>query len=152
MKSKRRKYRILLAKPGLDGHDRGIKVVVKTLADAGYEIIYTGLHQTPEAIAETALQEDAAAVGLSILSGAHLTLFPAVIEELRKRDMTGILVFGGGIVPAADILKLHEAGVDAVFTPGTDPAKIVEYLDSRFAEMEATAEETKGQDSTDDGR
>src|SRR5437867_12883457 len=106
-----RRHRILIAKPGLDGHDRGAKVVVKALTEAGYEIIYIGLQQEPEAIAEAALQEDVEAVGLSILSGAHMTLFPAVIELLRKNQMGDVLVFGGGIIPQADIEALKAAGV-----------------------------------------
>jgi len=128
-----RRHRILIAKPGLDGHDRGAKVVVKALTDAGYEVIYIGLHQEPSAIAEAALQEDVEAVGLSILSGAHMTLFPAVIELLRKNGMGDVLVFGGGIIPQRDVLALKAAGVQALFTPGTDTREIVEMLDQYFA-------------------
>jgi methylmalonyl-CoA mutase, C-terminal domain len=128
-----RRHRLLIAKPGLDGHDRGAKVVVKALTEAGYEVIYIGLHQEPEAIAEAALQEDVEAVGLSVLSGAHMTLFPAVIELLRKNNMGDVLVFGGGIIPQKDIEALHAAGVAKLFTPGTDTRAIVEFLDQYFA-------------------
>jgi methylmalonyl-CoA mutase, C-terminal domain len=128
-----RRHRLLIAKPGLDGHDRGAKVVVKALTEAGYEVIYIGLHQEPEAIAEAALQEDVEAVGLSVLSGAHMTLFPAVIELLRKNNMGDVLVFGGGIIPQKDIEALHAAGVAKLFTPGTDTRVIVEFLDQYFA-------------------
>jgi len=134
-----RHHRILIAKPGLDGHDRGAKVVVKALSDAGYEVIYIGLHQTPEAIAEAALQEDAEAIGLSILSGAHLTLFKLVLEELRKRKMQDVLVFGGGIVPKKDIEALKAAGVAELFTPGTHTNEIVAFLDRHFAGQAASA-------------
>jgi len=123
-----RKVRILVAKPGLDGHDRGAKVVARALADAGFEVIYTGLHQTPEMIAAGAVQEDADAVGVSILSGAHLTLFPAIIEELRKRDGEDIVVFGGGIIPDEDLEPLKEAGVATVFTPGTTTETIARWV------------------------
>jgi len=123
-----RKVRILVAKPGLDGHDRGAKVVARALADAGFEAIYTGLHQTPEMIAAGAVQEDADAVGVSILSGAHLTLFPAIIEELRKRDGEDIVVFGGGIIPDEDLEPLKEAGVATVFTPGTTTETIARWV------------------------
>jgi len=132
-----RHHRILIAKPGLDGHDRGAKVVVRALTESGYEVIYTGLHQEPEAIAEAALQEDAEAVGLSILSGAHMTLFPLVIDLLRKNGMGDVLVFGGGIVPAQDIDVLKKAGVAVIFTPGTDTSVIVSYLDAHFAAKNA---------------
>lgn len=134
-----RRHRILIAKPGLDGHDRGAKVVVKALTDAGYEIIYIGLHQEPEAIAEAALQEDVEAVGLSILSGAHMTLFPAVIDLLRKNNMSDVLVFGGGIVPQRDVDALKAAGVGAIFTPGTDTREIIAYLDEHFAKKDSAA-------------
>src|SRR3954469_9247860 len=112
------RLRIVVAKPGLDGHDRGAKIVARALRDAGHEVIYTGLHQTPEQIVETALQEDADLVGLSVLSGAHMTLFPRVVELLKERDAADVLVFGGGIVPGEDIAKLTELGVAKVFTPG----------------------------------
>ena len=122
------RIRVVVAKPGLDGHDRGAKVVARALRDAGMEVIYTGLHQTPEQIVETALQEDADVVGLSVLSGAHMTLFPRVIELLKERDAEDVVVFGGGIVPEADIAKLHEMGVAKVFTPGATTAEIVEWV------------------------
>src|SRR5947207_11978206 len=128
-----RHHRILIAKPGLDGHDRGAKVVVRALAEAGYEIIYIGLHQEPEAIVQAALQEDVEAVGLSILSGAHMTLFPAVLEGLRRNKMEDVLVFGGGIVPQRDIDALKALGIGEIFTPGTDTRQIVAYLDAHFA-------------------
>jgi methylmalonyl-CoA mutase, C-terminal domain len=120
--------RVVVAKPGLDGHDRGAKVVARALRDAGFEVIYTGLHQTPAQIAETAVQEDADAVGLSVLSGAHMTLFTAVIEELAARDASDIRVFGGGIVPAEDIPLLEQAGVAKIFTPGARMADIVDWV------------------------
>ena len=113
-----RKLRILVAKPGLDGHDRGAKVVARALADAGYEVVYTGLHQTPEMIAAAAVQESVDAVGLSIMSGAHMTLFPAVIAALKARGADDIVVFGGGIVPKDDMAKLDAIGVSKIFTPG----------------------------------
>ncbi|CAB4712074.1 MAG: methylmalonyl-CoA mutase [Actinobacteria bacterium] len=122
--------RVVVAKPGLDGHDRGAKVVARALRDAGIEVIYTGLHQTPEQIVETAIQEDADAIGLSILSGAHLTLFERLMTLLKERDATDILVFGGGIIPDADIALLKEMGVSAVFTPGTTMDTIVEWVTS----------------------
>jgi len=133
MSTPNRRHRILIAKPGLDGHDRGAKVVVKSLSDAGYEIIYIGLHQEPEAIVEAALQEDVEAIGLSILSGAHMTLFPAVLELLKKNKMDDVLVFGGGIIPQKDIAALKAAGVGMLFTSGTDTREIVAYLDQYFA-------------------
>jgi methylmalonyl-CoA mutase C-terminal domain/subunit len=123
-----RPLRILVAKPGLDGHDRGVKVIARALRDAGFEVIYTGLHQTPEMIAEAAIQEDVDAVGLSILSGAHLTLFPAVIEEIRRRGGSDIAIFGGGIIPEADIPALESAGVAGVFTPGASMQDIVNWV------------------------
>lgn len=122
--------RILVAKPGLDGHDRGAKVVARALRDAGFEVIYTGLHQTPEMIAAAAVQEDVDAVGLSIMSGAHNTLFPAVIEALSKRGADDISVFGGGIVPDDDLPRLHAAGVKKVFKPGTPLDEIVAWVRS----------------------
>jgi methylmalonyl-CoA mutase C-terminal domain/subunit len=125
--------RVVIAKPGLDGHDRGAKVVARALRDAGMEVIYTGLHQTPEQIVETALQEDAQAVGLSILSGAHMTLFARVMELLKERDATDIVVFGGGIIPDADIAPLKELGVAEVFTPGTTTGEIVEWVRAHVA-------------------
>ena len=124
-----RKLRILVAKPGLDGHDRGAKVVARALADAGYEVVYTGLHQTPEMIAAAAVQEAVDAVGLSIMSGAHMTLFPAVIEALRQRGAGDVLVFGGGIVPDEDIAPLHAAGVAHIFKPGTATHEIIAWVE-----------------------
>jgi methylmalonyl-CoA mutase C-terminal domain/subunit len=119
----------LVCKPGLDGHDRGAKVVARALADAGYEVIYTGLHQTPEMIASAAVQEDVDAVGVSILSGAHGTLFPAILGELRKRGGAGIVVFGGGIIPDEDVDLLKQAGVAQIFTPGTSTEEIVKWVE-----------------------
>jgi len=124
--------RILIAKPGLDGHDRGAKVVARALRDAGCEVIYTGLHQTPELIADAAIQEDVDGVGLSALSGAHLTLFPNVVEELRSRDAGDIVVFGGGIIPESDIPALEEAGVAHIFGPGTSLGTIQAWVDEQF--------------------
>jgi methylmalonyl-CoA mutase C-terminal domain/subunit len=123
-----RTLRILIAKPGLDGHDRGAKVVARALRDAGFEVIYTGLHQTPEMIASAAVQEDVDAVGLSIMSGAHNTLFPAVVDELRKRGADDVVVFGGGIIPEADFERLKAAGVTGVFTPGTSLEAIIQWV------------------------
>ncbi|MBK9029960.1 MAG: cobalamin B12-binding domain-containing protein [Myxococcales bacterium] len=125
-----RKLRILVAKPGLDGHDRGAKVVARALADAGYEVVYTGLHQTPEMIAAAAVQEAVDAVGLSIMSGAHMTLFPAVLAALRGRGAGDVLVFGGGIVPKDDMVKLAELGVAKIFTPGTATTEIVAWVEA----------------------
>ena len=126
-------HRILVAKPGLDGHDRGAKVVARALRDAGFEVIYTGLRKTPEQIVAAAVQEDVRAVGLSILSGAHNTLLPEVVEGLRAADAGDVLVFAGGIVPEADIEGLRAAGVDGIFPPGSSTAAIVEYLNRRLA-------------------
>ncbi|HYT77815.1 MAG TPA: cobalamin B12-binding domain-containing protein [Actinomycetota bacterium] len=126
-------YRIVIAKPGLDGHDRGAKIVARALRDAGYEVIYTGLHQTPEQIAETAIQEDADAVGLSCHSGAHMTLFPRVVQLLREQGADDVFVFGGGIIPREDIPKLKEKGIEEIFTPGTPTRGIVEWLRARLA-------------------
>ncbi|MFC9133263.1 cobalamin B12-binding domain-containing protein [Streptomyces sp. NPDC057099] len=120
--------RVVVAKPGLDGHDRGAKVIARALRDAGMEVIYTGLHQTPEQVVDTAIQEDADAIGLSILSGAHNTLFAAVIDLLKERDAADILVFGGGIIPEADIPLLKEKGVAEIFTPGATTTSIVEWV------------------------
>jgi methylmalonyl-CoA mutase C-terminal domain/subunit len=120
--------RVVVAKPGLDGHDRGAKVVARALRDAGMEVIYTGLHQTPEQIVATALQEDAHAIGLSVLSGAHMTLFKRVLELLADSDSRDIVVFGGGIIPDADIAPLKDMGVAEVFTPGTPTSAIVEWV------------------------
>ncbi len=125
--------RILVAKPGLDGHDRGAKVIARALRDAGFEVIYTGLRQTPEQIANAAVQEDVAVVALSILSGAHMTLIPRVIELLREQDAADIMVLAGGTIPDADIPKLKDAGVAAVFTPGTDTRDVVAYINERLS-------------------
>ena len=125
---------MVVAKPGLDGHDRGAKVVARALRDAGFEVIYTGLHQTPEQIAETAIQEDADAVGLSCHSGAHMTLFPRVVALLRERGAGEVLVFGGGIIPADDIPKLEASGVERIFTPGASTVDIGEWLHTRLGD------------------
>lgn len=132
-----RHIRVVIAKPGLDGHDRGAKVVARALRDAGMEVIYTGLHQTPEQIVETAIQEDADAVGLSILSGAHMTLFPKVIELLKDRGAEDIAVFGGGIIPEDDIPALERLGVAKVFTPGATTQSIVEWVRANVATASA---------------
>jgi methylmalonyl-CoA mutase C-terminal domain/subunit len=124
--------RVVVAKPGLDGHDRGAKVIARALRDAGMEVIYTGLHQTPEQIVDTAIQEDADAIGLSILSGAHMTLFAKVIELLQERDAADIKVFGGGIIPEADIAPLRELGVAAIFTPGTPTTEVVAWVNDNL--------------------
>lgn len=120
--------RIVVAKPGLDGHDRGAKVIARALRDAGMEVVYTGLHQTPEQIVEASIQEDADAVGLSVLSGAHMTLFAKTIQLLKERDASDIVVFGGGIIPAGDIPPLEELGVAKVFTPGATTTEIVTWV------------------------
>src|ERR671913_1773973 len=122
------RVRIVVGKPGLDGHDRGAKIVARALRDAGHEVIYTGLHQTPEQIVETAIQEDADAIGLSVLSGAHMTLFRRVKELLAERDADDIVVFGGGIIPADDIAELEKLGVAKIFTPGATTASIIEWV------------------------
>ena len=126
------KHRVIVAKPGLDGHDRGAKIVARALRDAGFEVVYTGLHQTPEQIVETAIQEDADAVGLSLHSGAHMTLFPRVVRLLRERDAGDIVVFGGGIIPAEDIPALEAEGVERIFTPGASTKDIVAWLRERL--------------------
>jgi methylmalonyl-CoA mutase, C-terminal domain len=123
---------VVIAKPGLDGHDRGAKIIARALRDAGMEVIYTGLHQTPEQIVETAIQEDADAVGISILSGAHMTLVPRILDLLRERDADDVLVVLGGTIPADDIEELKQRGVAEVFTPGAPTAEIVEFLRSRL--------------------
>jgi len=123
-----RKVRILVAKPGLDGHDRGAKVVARALRDAGFEVIYTGLHQTPEMIANAAVQEDVDGVGLSIMSGAHNTLFPAVVDALRAKGADEVVVFGGGIIPEGDLERLRSSGVKGVFTPGTTLEAIIGWV------------------------
>ena len=120
--------RVLIAKPGLDGHDRGAKIVARALRDGGIEVVYSGLHQTPEQIVEAALQEDVQAIGLSVLSGAHMTLFPRVVELLEERDATDIVVFGGGIVPKEDLAELSTQGVAQVFTPGARTTDIVDWV------------------------
>jgi isobutyryl-CoA mutase small subunit len=125
--------RVVVAKPGLDGHDRGAKVVARALRDAGIEVIYTGLHQTPEQIVETAIQEDADAVGLSVLSGAHMTLFARVLDLLKGREASDIVVFGGGIIPEADIPELQALGVAKVFTPGATTGDIVDWVRGHVA-------------------
>ncbi len=125
----KRPYRVVVAKPGLDGHDRGAKTITRALRDHGFEVIYTGLHQTPEQIAETVLQEDADAIGLSLLSGAHLTLFPRVMQELVERDLSDVLVFGGGVIPDADARSLREQGVSQIFQPGSSLKNISAWLE-----------------------
>ena len=127
-----RKIRILVAKPGLDGHDRGAKIIARALRDAGFEVVYTGLHQTPEMIVSAAIQEDVDAVGMSIMSGAHMTLFPAVIDLLRQRDAGDIVVFGGGIIPDGDIPELKKLGVAEIFTPGTTTTTVVDWVNSHL--------------------
>jgi methylmalonyl-CoA mutase C-terminal domain/subunit len=128
MSGQERKIRVLVAKPGLDGHDRGAKIIARALRDAGFEVIYTGLHQTPEMIVNAAIQEDVDAIGLSIMSGAHLTLFPAVLDLLVERGAREIAVFGGGIIPDADIPELKRRGVAEVFTPGATTQSVVEWV------------------------
>ena len=127
------KIRVIVAKAGLDGHDRGAKVVARALRDAGVEVIYTGLHQTPEQIVAAAIQEDADAIGLSVLSGAHMTQFRRVLELLAERQASDIVVFGGGIIPEADIAELKELGVAAIFTPGASTTEIVDWVRSELA-------------------
>jgi methylmalonyl-CoA mutase, C-terminal domain len=127
------KHRILMAKPGLDGHDRGAKVVARALRDAGFEVVYSGLHRTPEEIVEAAIQEDVDAIGLSSLSGAHMALFPKVIEGLKAKGAADILVFGGGIIPGDDVSTLKSAGMAEIFTPGTTTQSIVEWLNDALA-------------------
>ena len=127
------KIRVLVAKPGLDGHDRGAKVVARALRDAGFEVVYTGLRQTPEEIAEAALQEDVNVVAMSILSGAHPHLFPKVVNLLREKGMKDVLVIGGGVIPEGDIPALKDAGVAAVFTPGTPTGEVVDFIKKHVA-------------------
>jgi len=122
--------RVLIAKPGLDGHDRGAKVIARALRDAGFEVIYTGIRQTPEMIAEAALQEDVDAIGLSILSGAHMTLFPRIMQELRKRGLDDVVVWAGGIIPEGDVPKLREWGIRAIFGPGSPTSETIAFLHS----------------------
>ncbi|HWM19900.1 MAG TPA: cobalamin B12-binding domain-containing protein [Ilumatobacteraceae bacterium] len=133
----KRPYRVVVAKPGLDGHDRGAKTITRALRDHGFEVIYTGLHQSPEQIAETVLQEDADAVGLSLLSGAHLTLFPRVMAELKSRDLDDVLVFGGGVIPDADGRTLREQGVAQVFGPGSSLKAISQWLEDELDSRES---------------
>jgi methylmalonyl-CoA mutase C-terminal domain/subunit len=128
----KKKIKILIAKPGLDGHDRGAKVVARGLRDAGFEVIYTGLHQTPEMIVNTAIQEDVDMIGISILSGAHMTIFPEVLRLLKEKGATDIHVFGGGIIPDEDKEKLYQLGVGKLFDPGTKISEIVEYINNYF--------------------
>jgi methylmalonyl-CoA mutase C-terminal domain/subunit len=128
-----KRLRILVAKPGLDGHDRGAKIIARALRDGGFEVIYTGLHQTPEMIAEAAVQEDADAVGLSVLSGAHMTLFPEVMRLLKERGAGEIVVFGGGIIPDDDAVKLKQMGVRQIFTPGASTEDIVKWVRENVA-------------------
>ena len=131
----------MVAKGGLDGHDRGVKVIARALRDAGFEVIYTGLHQTPEQIAETVIQEDADALGLSVLSGAHMTLFPRVIDQLRQRGADDVLVFGGGIIPEADVAALKQLGVVEIFAPGARLGVICEWLETA---LDAGEERARG--------
>jgi len=132
MRDMERKVRVLVAKPGLDGHDRGAKVVASALRDAGMEVIYTGLHQTPEMIAEAAAQEDVDVVGMSVLSGAHMTLFPRVVQLLRQKGVSDVLVVGGGIIPEADVKELEKAGVARIFGPGSPTTEIASYIKQWF--------------------
>ncbi|MBK5216648.1 MAG: cobalamin B12-binding domain-containing protein [Propionibacteriales bacterium] len=129
--------RIVVAKPGLDGHDRGAKIVARALRDAGHEVIYTGLHQTPEQIVQTAIAEDADAIGLSVLSGAHMTLFARIAELLRERDATDIVMFGGGIIPDEDLPALAEIGVAKIFTPGATTQQIAQWVEDAVPDMSA---------------
>jgi isobutyryl-CoA mutase small subunit len=131
------RLRIVIAKPGLDGHDRGAKVIARALRDAGMEVVYTGLHQTPEQIVQTVVQEDADAVGLSVLSGAHMTLFRRVVELLAENEASDVVLFGGGIVPEADITELQEMGVAKIFTPGATMDEIVEWVRANVAPQSA---------------
>ncbi len=135
------KIRVLIAKPGLDGHDRGAKVIARALRDAGMEVIYTGLHQTPEMIGEAALQEDVDAIGLSILSGAHMALFPRIMEELRKRGLNDVLVYAGGIIPDDDIPAIKEMGIAAVFGPGTPMEEAVRFVRKNVTPRHTASEE-----------
>ena len=140
-----RPIRVLVAKPGLDGHDRGAKVVAAALRDAGMEVIYTGLHQTPEMIATAAVQEDVDVVGLSILSGAHMTLFPRVLDLLREQGRDDVLITGGGIIPKEDMARLRELGVGELFGPGTPTSALVDYIKRWFAEREQAEGLPQGQ-------
>jgi len=131
------RIRVLIAKPGLDGHDRGAKVVARALRDAGMEVIYTGLHQTAEAVVETALQEDVDVIGISILSGAHMTYFPKILKLMKEKGLEDVLLFGGGIIPEEDRIKLEEMGVGKLFGPGTPTEEIVEYVKKWYEEKRA---------------
>ncbi len=133
VEQKQRTLRILVAKPGLDGHDRGAKIIARALRDAGMEVIYTGLHQTPEMIVSAAIQEDVDAIGMSIMSGAHMTLFPAVMGLLKAQNATDIQVFGGGIIPDDDIPKLKSQGVGEIFTPGANTQEIVQWIHANIS-------------------
>ena len=135
------RIRVVVAKPGLDGHDRGAKIVARALRDAGMEVVYTGLHQTPEQIVQTALQEDADAIGLSVLSGAHMTLFAKVVELLKAKDAEDVVVFGGGIIPQGDIPRLRELGVATIFTPGATTQDIVEWVRANVGDATDTGSE-----------
>jgi len=137
--AEQRKIRVVVAKPGLDGHDRGAKIIARALRDAGMEVVYTGLHQTPEQIVETALQEDADAIGLSILSGAHMTLVPKIVELLKAQDAGDILVCVGGTIPSQDIPELKELGVAEVFTPGAPTEAIIDFIRDHVGDSRATA-------------
>ena len=137
--AKERPLRIIVAKPGLDGHDRGAKIIARALRDAGFEVIYTGLHQTPEMIVAAAIQEDVDAVGLSVLSGAHMTIFPAVLDLLKQKGASDVAVFGGGIIPQDDIPKLKERGVSAVFPPGSSTQAIIEWIRANIHPRAAAA-------------
>jgi methylmalonyl-CoA mutase, C-terminal domain len=132
-----RKIRVLLAKPGLDGHDRGIKVIASAFRDAGFEVIYTGLRQTPEMIVNAAIQEDADAIGVSILSGAHMTLFPAILDEMKKRGATDMLLFGGGIIPDDDKDALEKLGVAKIFTPGAPTEEAIQFLRQQISQKKS---------------
>jgi methylmalonyl-CoA mutase C-terminal domain/subunit len=138
-----RPYRVIVAKPGLDGHDRGAKVIARALRDAGFEVIYTGLHQTPEQVVQAVIEEDADAVGLSLLSGAHLTLVPKIMEALRSHGAGDVLVVCGGIIPEADIPKLNEIGVAKVFTPGAPLQDILEWMAGELDRREAASESSQ---------
>ena len=131
-----KRLRIIVAKPGLDGHDRGAKIIARALRDAGFEVIYTGLHQTPEMIAEAAVQEDADAVGLSVLSGAHMTLFPEVLRLLKEKGADEVAIFGGGIIPEEDAAKLKQLGVREIFTPGASTEDIVKWVNTNVSPRE----------------
>ena len=128
--SNKRRTRILIAKAGLDGHDRGAKIITRALRDAGFEVVYTGLHQTPEMIAESALQEDVDAIGISLLSGAHNFLFPEIIKDLKKKGLDDLVIFGGGIIPDEDIKSLKKCGVKEIFGPGTTTSEMIDWINS----------------------